>query len=379
MINVLIVSNSLIPSVLLCGHSQMEYLKSIKEADYRFLEASKLDDEILTWANIIIFLRSESLIERYASDLAKKAGKHLIYVLDDDLLNIPDYLSSVAYYQRADIKDNIKHIMANCDTFLTPSRIMVNTYGMSFNHAFVIDEPALYPIEEKKDNDIIRIGFAGSIDRAQDINDILSGALRKIKNKYGHSVSIEFIGARPAIVDELGLKHIPYQDSYAVYEEKVKEANWDIGLAPMPLTAFHSCKYFNKYVEYASFGIVGIYSNCSPYTFGIKDGYNGLLVENDTDSWVNAISKLIDDKTLRDNMKANCLKEARDIYSIEVLAMDYFNKIMEGYEPNNARVSGMWKYRFRCFISKVIYKVKEQGFNLPIWAFNKVLKKIRKQ
>ena len=92
MINVLIVSNSLIPSVLLCGHSQMEYLESIKEVKYRFLAASKLNDDVLSWANIIIFLRSESLIERYASDLAKKAGKHLVYVLDDDLLNIPDYL-----------------------------------------------------------------------------------------------------------------------------------------------------------------------------------------------------------------------------------------------------------------------------------------------
>ena len=377
MINVLIVSTSLIPSVLLCGHSQMEYLESIKEVKYRFLESSKLNDDVLSWANIIIFLRSESLIERYASDLAKKAGKHLVYVLDDDLLNIPDYLSSVAYYQRTDIKDNIKHIMANCDTFLTPSRIMVNTYGTSFNHAFTIDEPALYPIKEKKDNAITRIGFAGSIDRAQDINDILSAALLKISNKYGNSVSIEFIGARPAIVDELGLKHIPYQDSYAVYEEKVKEANWDIGLAPMPQTAFHSCKYFNKYVEYASFGIVGIYSNCLPYTFGIKDGYNGLLVENDTDAWVSAISKLIDDKALRDSMKENCLKEARDIYNIEVLARDYFNKIMEGYQPNDARVSGMWRYHFRCFVLKVIYKVKEQGLNLPIWAFKKIMKKFK--
>jgi len=378
MINVLLVSSSLIPSALLCGHSQLEYLAKQNKINYKFSCAHLLTSEILSWADIVIFLRSESELEAYASKLCLKANKFLVYVLDDDLLNAPDYLSSSSYYNRPDIKENMKTIMNNCSLFLTSSFVMLDKYGKQFKYAYQIHEPSLNVVDKKKDNKKIKIGFAGSIDRAQDINIILKDSLEYIINKY--DVDIEFMGAKPDIVEEYDLTYIPYKDSYEEYTKTIQERNWDIGLAPMPESEFHRCKYFNKYVEYASFGIAGIYSNVEPYTFGIKDRYNGLLVDNDAKSWKEAISALIEEKELRKKISENCLKEAKSTYSLETLADDYYDKLMKHYISEQRKpIKGLWKYRVKTIYSRLKYKIKEQGFNFPIWAIKKVISKISKQ
>ena len=379
MINILLVSASLIPSTLLCGHAQLELLAKQNKINYQFSPAHLLTTENLSWADIVIFLRSESELEAYASDLCKKANKYLVYVLDDDLLNAPDYLSSSSYYNRPDIKENMRKIMNNCDLFLTSSFVMLDKYGKDFKNAYQIHEPSLNVIDKKENSKKkVKIGFAGSIDRAQDINEILRDSLKYIIENY--DVDIEFMGAKPDIVDEYKLTHIPYQDSYEKYTDTIKERNWDIGLAPMPDSEFHRCKYFNKYVEYASFGIAGIYSNVEPYTFGIKDKINGLLVNNDTKSWQKAIATLIEDDKLRKKISNNCLKEAKTIYSLETLANDYYDKLMKHYVANERQaIKGLWKYRVKTIMNRLIYKIKEQGINFPIWAIKKVIRVLKRQ
>ena len=380
MINVLIVSHSLIPSVLLCGHSQLNYLKSKNKIDYKFTEAAAVTSGLLSWSDIIIFIRSESRFESYISTICKRAKKHLVYVLDDDLLNVPDYLSSSSYYLRKDIQDNIKKIMNNCDTFLTSSPVMLEKYGKQFKNAYQIHEPSLNTIDHKESNDIIKIGFAGSIDRAQDINEILQEALEKNIIKYKDSIQVEFMGARPDIVDKYNLTYIPYTSSYEEYTKVIQERNWDIGLAPMPDSEFHACKYFNKYVEYASFGIAGIYSNVKPYTFGIKDQYNGLLTDNSPENWFNAISKLIDDNKLRKSIQNNCIKEAKTIYSLEILADDYLQKILVDYDYTKSRtkINSLVVFRIITVFEQLINKIKEHKLYFPIWLIKKVFSKIKK-
>lgn len=377
MMNVLVVSTTFIPSVLLCGHCQLEYLEKQGKCNYKFSISHFINKRNVEWADIIIFLRSDSDIDAYVSKIAKKAGKKLIYVMDDDLLNVPDYLSSSPYYLLPSTQHNIKTIMANCDTFLTPSPVLLKKYGPDFKYSFTIAEPSLNRITKKEDNDKVKIGFAGSIDRAQDLNEILEEAITQIVRKYDDSIEIEIMGAKPDFVEKLGLTHLPYQDGYDVYTAYMARCNWDIGLAPMPLTEFHRCKYFNKYVEYASFGIAGIYTNCEPYVFGIKDMKNGLLVNNTTEEWVAAISKLIDDEKLRKQISKECLKEANEIYALDVLADDYLEKITVDYKkPDKASIPSLGMAKFIIFFKRVYRKVKEQGKDFPSWLYKKLQSKL---
>lgn len=376
MTNILAISHTFIPSVLMCAHKQLDYLKNIKDIDYQFCLYNRVTDKLLNWADIIIFVRSESGMDEDVSRLCKKANKHMIYVLDDDLPNAPDGLSSSHYYLRPEVKEWIKNTMANCTTFLTPSPVLLEKYGGSFKNRFLIKEPSLGIIEDKKDNEKVKIGFAGSIDRAQDVNLILEEALTMIVEKYGDSIEIEFMGAKPDIVDKYNFSYVPYQNSYEKYAETIRERNWDIGLAPMPDTPFHNCKYINKYVEYASAGIVGVYSNVMPYTFGIRNEENGLLVNNDTEKWVEAISRLIEDKELRQRISKSCLKEAKEVYSLEAVSEDYFDKIMVDYKKQpESHIRGTLWAKIKLLNYTIVYKLRLHGWDFPRWAIHRAYEK----
>ena len=138
MMNVLVVSTTFIPSVLLCGHCQLEYLEKQGKCNYKFSISHFINKRNVEWADIIVFLRSDSDIDAYVSKIAKKAGKKLIYVMDDDLLNVPSYLSSAPYYLLPSTQHNIRTIMSNCDTFLSPSPVLMEKYGKNFKYCFNI-------------------------------------------------------------------------------------------------------------------------------------------------------------------------------------------------------------------------------------------------
>ena len=384
MLNVLGISITFIPSVILCGHAQLDYLAKKGLINYKFIPEHFLDNEIVMWADVLVFIRSDSDLEAYVSKIAREAGKRCVYVLDDDLLNVPDYASSYYYYSLPSTHKNMKKVMANCDTFLTPSPVLMEKYGEPFKHKFFISEPSLNRIQHKYENDKVRIGFAGSIDRAKDINDILEDTIRKLVKKYGDEISIEFMGAEPSFVRELGLKHYPYQDGYDTYTAYMAKCNWDIGLAPMPESEFHRCKYFNKFVEYASFGIVGVYSNVEPYIYGIKNEVNGLLVENTTEAWFEAICRLIEDRELRLKLSDECIRQANEVYSLDVLSDDYLKKITADYvKPEVKKISSFGFVKKTFTVKRLFRKIREKGLDFPEWLVEKLkdrdeLKKERK-
>lgn len=376
MTNIVIISHSLIPSVLLCGHSQLSHLKKQGLIDYKFLPSYRIRSEELTWADIIVFVRSESHLEAMASEITK-GKKHLVYVLDDDLLNLPSFASSAKYYNIPSIHNNIIKIMENCDTFLTPSRVLLEKYGSKFRYADLIDEPSLNCVEKLNKNKKIKIGFAGSIDRTQDINSILEDSLVEIINKYQDKIDIEFMGAKPSIVEKYNLTHIPYQDSYKKYTQKMGELNWDIGLAPMPISDFHSCKYFNKYVEYASFGIAGIYTNCKPYAYGIKDKTNGLLVNNNKEEWVNAISELIENDKLRNKISKQSVIEASTTYSLDTLSKQFLNRIQHNYVEREREQIVITKIdKLSIFVAMLKDKIMVQRWRFPFWCVKYIVIKL---
>ena len=375
--NVLMLSTTFIPSILLCGHCQLDYMEKQGTISYKFVPSHFVKRKNVEWADVIVFGRSDTDIDAYVAKIAKKAGKHLVYFLDDDILNVPSYLSSAPYYLLPSTQKNIRTTMSYCDTFLTPSPVLMEKYGKGFKHSHLIAEPSLNRIDQKAKNDKVKIGFAGSIDRAQDVNVILEEAIRQIVEKYGDSISIEFMGAKPAFLEELNLVHLPYQDGYDAYTAFMARCNWDIGLAPMPLSEFHSCKYFNKYVEYASFGIAGIYTDCEPYVFGIRNEENGLLVNNTTEEWVDAISRLIEDTKLRKKISDECLKEADEKYSLRVLAPDYYEKMLGDYQKpqNYGHIPGFLLAKCVFFCKRVYRKIQEQGKDFPDWLQKKIDKK----
>ena len=113
------------------------------------------------------------------------------------------------------------------------------------------------------------------------------------------------------------------------YREYVRNEGFDVGIAPLSDSFYLNSKYFNKFIEYTLSGMAGIYSNCEPYTFVVKDRENGYLAENNSESWYQVIKTAIDDKDLRNKCIMGARITLEEDFSEEKISQKYQEEIPE--------------------------------------------------
>lgn len=320
MCHVLMTYPGLIPSVILCGQLQLFYLAEAGKFAFRSVPRAALTPEICGWADVVFFVRSDSKLDVEMAERWKREGKLLIYVMDDDLLHVPPHLSAGQHYGRSSVQNAIQGLLEICDYFLSPSELLRKKYGKG--RAIAIEEPApIQPDKVFQKEKETRLGFAGSIDRESDLDSLLTEVIGTLLKKYGSRISVEFFGARPALAEKFGLQCYPYCEEYREYQQKMAALNWDIGLAPMPLTPFHKHKHYNKFIEYAGYGITGAFSKEEPYTRVIRDGINGVLCDNTPQAWIEGLSHLIEDTCYRRRISCTAQMQARTEFSIDAVSL----------------------------------------------------------
>ena len=52
--HIMLIYRRMIPSIQLCGHSQLEYLNRTGAVEYRACQEMELDDEKLNWADVVL-------------------------------------------------------------------------------------------------------------------------------------------------------------------------------------------------------------------------------------------------------------------------------------------------------------------------------------
>ena len=314
----LLIYRALTPSIRLCGHCQMAYLAEQGRLEYRAVQEMRLAAADIDWADIVLLGRLDSWYEHRLTRMARGAGKYLAYILDDDLLNIPPEVTSARYYGQREIQGHIRAMIELSDAIVSPSPLLLEKYAPG-KGAIQVEEPAVDPVEyrPRPAGEPVKIGFAGSIDRIGDVEDVLRDALLRIADAYGDGVRFEFLGAAPDFAQRLGARCVPYCEDYDAYRRALNALQWDIGLAPMPDTPFHACKHYNKFSEYAAAGIVGVFSDVCPYT-RIRTAFPGcgVFCENTPESWVRALSGLIGDHEGREDLRRRAIQCARTSLSI---------------------------------------------------------------
>ena len=327
--HVLLLYKSMIPSVRLCGHSQLEYLAAQGQVDYRPRSVMKVSRDDLNWAEIVLMCRLDNAYEVRLAEMLKQANKYIIYVMDDDLLNVPASMTSGAYYRQKSTRASMEKLIAISDAVLSPSPVLLEKYAVDGRRGILLEEPAIDPVAySPRDPDApVKIGFAGSVDRTGDIEQILREALLRIHAEYGERVSFAFFGAVPAFAQALDAQCVPYCDSYDAYRRTLNELQLDIGLAPMPDTPFHACKHYNKFVEYAAAGIVGVFSDVKPYDRLEKRFGWRLLCGNTAGEWYGAIRQLLDDAERLDTFKQTAVCLAWETFSIPAIAGTLYHEL----------------------------------------------------
>lgn len=157
-----------------------------------------------------------------------------------------------------------------------------------------------------------RILYMGTSSHAVDLRMVLPA----IEAVMAVNPALEFIqvGAGEALP---GAKLLAVPEDCGPYPQFVK---WfravcsaaTIGVAPLQDNAFNAAKSDIKALDYALGGLPAVFSAVGPYKASIEHGRNGLLVDNDTGSWIMAITRLLDDAGLRDEIRTGASAWARE-------------------------------------------------------------------
>lgn len=382
---VLLLYRAMIPSLRLCAHCQMEYLHARGKLLYRACKVSAVTGEDLSWADVVLLGRLDNWFEYHLAKQLHEAQKPLIYIIDDDLLNVPSDISLSSYYSLPRIQTYIRSMIAFSDAIISPSPLLLQRYATNGKVAIQIEEPAINPIPftPHDSNRPVTIGFAASVTRTGDMESILQESLEAIKTKYRSRVQFVFFGAIPSFAQSLEASAIPYCNSYDDYRQMLNTAKWDIGLAPLPDTAFHACKHYNKFVEYSAAAILGVYSAVMPYT-RLKDiGEYCILCDNTTDAWTQALSELIDDAPKRERLRAQANAYVNEKMNVPVCADNLFTQLEDLLFKSSPPVRQKhWKLRrlkIGMLLSRCFYFVRRHGLKAPYVLINKFFGLIKKR
>ena len=133
------------------------------------------------------------------------------------------------------------------------------------------------------------------------------------------------------------------------------------------------CKYFNKYIEYGRFGIIGIYSDVLPYSGKIIDGVNGILVKNTREAWFSALDKLIQDQLNGGNycdfLRERILEDISEHYSVDKCAGEFYDDILKECCKRESRNVGAVEFYimlFKIWFIRIYYGGLRRFCRLPM-------------
>lgn len=367
----------MIPSVRLCGHCQLEELARRGVIEYRTLRTARVKSADLNWADVVVLGRLDSWEEVKLAKALSRSGRYLLYILDDDLLNVPESLPSGKYFGLKAVKNQIRQMLALSDGILSPSPLLLEKYAAG--KGIRLMEPAIAPAAFRPHDTKgpVKIGFAGSLDRAGDIEQILGEALLRLHRDFGQQVEFAFYGPMPGFAQALGARHIPYSDSYDEYRATINALDWDIGLAPMPDTPFHACKHYNKFVEYAAAGVAGVYSDVQPYSRLKEEIGVGVFCENTPDSWYEALSRLTEDGAMREKLRQKAAKCAEEMSVAAAAApLEQALNALKPREKKTIRTAALWGKL--CYAVRTVNFIYRNGTHAPAIAVKKLRAALRK-
>jgi glycosyltransferase involved in cell wall biosynthesis len=317
-----------------------------------FIQTKITLEEIVTpkelrWADLVVFCRNTEPRFSLTVDFLERNQTPFIYDLDDNFFEIPGGSIIGEYHRDPARLAMVCRYMQGANLVRVYSRLLWER-ARAMNSKV---ERMMAPIDlglirlsaEKKPGDKIKIVFATS--RYDDeLVEIFIPALKKVLTQYRNHLEVHLWGTRTELMngDEEVIFHRLILD-YGRFLRRFSQEGYDIGLAPLKNDSFHLSKTNNKFREYGACKIAGIYSDVEVYSDCVVDGETGLLVGNDTDAWLQAMIRLIDDEQLRRGIQNKAREFVRSEYTPEMferLWLRQFQQVLERARHEIRRFDG---------------------------------------
>ncbi|HEY9676779.1 MAG TPA: glycosyltransferase [Drouetiella sp.] len=286
-------------------------------------------------ADLVVFCRNTEPAYTHLLNQAVATHKPIIFDLDDNFWDVPfESDPELARYHRLPLRiQQLEKYIAHANLIRVYSPVMkeiveklnpkVRLLKAGFDFG-MLRKPAF-----KGNSDKLQIVYATS--RIVDNQYLLfSDSLKKVLDAYSDKVELTIWGCQSSeLVGYRGVKFMPLISDYERFLREFSSFGFDIGLAPLEDTHFHRSKTNTKFRDYGASKIAGVYSNTPVYSSCVKDGVNGVLVNNDVDSWFDGISRLVNNADLRKSIQKNAYDQVKEEYCQEVVEQEWMREIDE--------------------------------------------------
>lgn len=299
---------------------------NIGDVTTRYLLSKDVKELDLNWCDACYAIRPSSVYTLNIARVIKASGRLFISLFDDDLLNIS---KSSSLYWRVKY---MKSCMMSSDAILTGNPQLIESYKQIapkikfiLSQTFVL-ESDIQPIREV--GDVIKISYVASRDHTELFETYIRPIIDDVL-ALSPKIELHLMGVDPDLSHIRSCNQIishPVR-SYEAYKFFMRSNHFDIGLAPLNDDDFSNKKYFRKYIDYAEFGVLGLYSNCLPYTLVVKDGYNGILVDNDVKEWKKALIYAVDNISSMKGIVRNSQNHLRSDFSLNNVRNQFWSEL----------------------------------------------------
>ncbi len=268
---------------------------------------------------------------------------------DDNYRNTPAYNPAANAYEAGTLFRRIattQFRLADAIVVSTPG--LKQLYGDYNDHVYVIPNSIDFPtwdraVAKHKTKPGIRIGWAGGANHERDLK-IMEPVIKRIMAKY-RDVKFVFVHGAPKFLREIpGVEYVPKFTPILKYPQFLADQDFDIGIAPLELNTFNEGKSNLRWLEYSALGIPTVASSVGHFQETIRNGKDGILVENSTpaieeDQWVEHLSKLIEDRGYRVRMGIDARDRVRRDFNVDFTVGTYADALRDiigrGRVPKN--------------------------------------------
>jgi glycosyltransferase involved in cell wall biosynthesis len=273
---------------------------------FTFVPQSQVDEAVICCADIMVLHRSLDQHAELLAEIARRHGKAVVFLMDDDLTTIHlldaefSYLAPGAPFRLA-----LESLIRGADLVITYSRLMQESVqGLNPRNVLLetnirrkwltdaksrVSDPAA--ISEGGEGPI-SIGFAGGMARREEFA-FLWPAIVQVSRQLGPRAEFHFWGFTPGGLEELQSPYHcePFTYSYEQYLSRLTSNGFDVMIAPLfAEKPSKRAKCPIKFLEITAAGAVGVYSDVEPYR-AVVDGVSGIKCENTVEAWTAAILK----------------------------------------------------------------------------------------
>jgi glycosyltransferase involved in cell wall biosynthesis len=224
---------------------------------------------------------------------------------------------------------NVKIIPTTVDTDkFVPVAAGFSPQSVDFVNSSATEEDSygLKSVATQDADKVIEIGWTGSFSTIEHLRFGLP-ILYAMKEKYGEKITFKVIGDSSFTDTRLGIQGIAWNSETEVADLQTI----DIGIMPLPDNEWTRGKCGFKGLTYMSLGIPTVMAAVGVNNEIIADGENGFLATTEA-SWIEKLSLLVENQTLRQTLGRAGRQTVIDRYSIHAQKdryLQYFREVLE--------------------------------------------------